>query len=276
MAPVTSKKRRLPPPSEDHEHSDISEDDFQVGLLDGALSGSEDEAEEEEDEDSDYDSSGEGSEESEDEPDEGDEDEESDSEDEDVDQKEKNDAGAAAAGEKLSDLTLAGGDKFAAQRTIAIDSAGNERYMYPEIDPVYDSDDTDAGADGANTIGNIPLDFYDEYPHVGYDINGKKIMRPAKGAALDALLESIEVPKGWTGVTDKETGLGVKLTDEELEMVRKIQMDENAAGYDPYQVSSSSDGVLSLSGRWCVCVTGVLMKCEWGSLRWSTSPQKQR
>ncbi|KAH0602563.1 uncharacterized protein H6S33_008644 [Morchella sextelata] len=230
MAPPTSKKRRLPPPSEDHEHSDISEDDFQVGLLDGALSGSENE----EEDDSDYDSSGEGSsEESEDEPDEGDEDEESDSEDE--DEKEVDDAGTAAAGEKLSDLTLAGGDKFAANRKIAIDSAGNERYIYPEIDPVYDSDDTDAGDDGANTIGNIPLDFYDEYPHVGYDINGKKIMRPAKGEALDALLESIEVPKGWTGMTDKDTGLGVKLTDEELEMVRKIQMDENAAGYDPYQ-----------------------------------------
>jgi ribosome biogenesis protein ERB1 len=267
MAPPTSKKRRLPPPSEDHEHSDISEDDFQVGLLDGALSGSEDE---EEEEDSDYDSSGEGSsEESEDEPDEGDEDEESDSEDE--DEKEVDDAGTAAAGEKLSDLTLAGGDKFAANRKIAIDSAGNERYIYPEIDPVYDSDDTDAGDDGANTIGNIPLDFYDEYPHVGYDINGKKIMRPAKGEALDALLESIEVPKGWTGMTDKDTGLGVKLTDEELEMVRKIQMDENAAGYDPYQVSSSR-GVPSFF--WCV--SGVLMKCDCGSLRWSTSLQKQR
>lgn len=50
------------------------------------------------------------------------------------------------------------------------------------------------------------MSFYDSYPHIGYDINGKKIMRPATGDALDALLDSIEVPKGWTGLTDIHTG----------------------------------------------------------------------
>ena len=74
-----------------------------------------------------------------------------------------------------------------------------------EIDPVYDSDDSDA-QEAPNTIGDIPLSFYDSYPHIGYDINGKKIMRPATKDALDALLDSIEVPKGWTGLTDIHTG----------------------------------------------------------------------
>lgn len=50
------------------------------------------------------------------------------------------------------------------------------------------------------------MSFYDSYPHIGYDINGKKIMRPATKDALDALLDSIEVPKGWTGLTDIHTG----------------------------------------------------------------------
>ncbi|KAG9759782.1 hypothetical protein KCU95_g19868, partial [Aureobasidium melanogenum] len=89
--------------------------------------------------------------------------------------------------------------------TVTTDANGNERYVYREIDPVYDSDDSDAG-DAKNTIGNIPLSFYDSYPHIGYDINGKKIMRPAKGEALDALLDSIELPEGWTGLTDPQTG----------------------------------------------------------------------
>ena len=44
------------------------------------------------------------------------------------------------------------------------------------------------------------------YPHIGYDINGKKIMRPAAGDALQSLLDSIELPKGWTGLTDINTG----------------------------------------------------------------------
>ncbi|VBB72421.1 Putative cytosolic ribosome biogenesis protein [Podospora comata] len=114
------------------------------------------------------------------------------------------------------------------------DANGGERYVYDEIDPVYDSDDSDAQGP-VNTIGNIPLSFYDSYPHIGYDINGKKILRPATGDALQSLLDTIEVPKGWTGLTDVNTGNPLNLTQEELELVRRVQHglvpDE---GYDPY------------------------------------------
>lgn len=97
---------------------------------------------------------------------------------------------------------------------ITEDANGNSRYIYTEIDPIYDSDDSDAPAI-QNTIGNIPLSFYDSYPHIGYDINGKRIARPAKGEALDALLDSIEVPKGWTGLTDPATGKPLQLSQQE-------------------------------------------------------------
>ncbi|RBQ64743.1 hypothetical protein VDGD_04115 [Verticillium dahliae] len=117
---------------------------------------------------------------------------------------------------------------------IVTDANGGVRYEYDEIDPVYDSDDSDAQGP-ANTIGDIPLSFYDSYPHIGYDINGKKIMRPATGEALDALLDSIEIPKGWTGLTDPETGKPLNLTQDQLELLRKIQMNEVPEdGYDPY------------------------------------------
>lgn len=120
--------------------------------------------------------------------------------------------------------------------TIVKDANGRERYVYDEIDPVYDSDDSDA-ATATNTIGNIPLSFYDSYPHIGYDINGKRIMRPAAGEALDALLDSIEVPKGWTGLTDPATGEPRNLTQDELEILRRIQKNElTEDGYDPYPV----------------------------------------
>jgi len=118
--------------------------------------------------------------------------------------------------------------------TITEDANGNPRYLYGEINPVYDSDDSDARAP-TNTIGNIPLSFYDSYPHIGYDINGKKIARPAKGEALDALLDSIEIPKGWTGLTDPSTGKPLELTKEELGIIKRIQMNEvPEEGYDPY------------------------------------------
>lgn len=131
---------------------------------------------------------------------------------------------------------LDNGDEDLRNYRVETDANGNEKYVYDEIDPVYDSDDTDAN-EPVNTIGDIDLKFYDSYPHIGYDINGKKIMRPAAGDALDALLDSIEVPKGWTGLTDPATGKPLNLSQNELELIKKIQMNELQDGFDPYPVS---------------------------------------
>lgn len=115
------------------------------------------------------------------------------------------------------------------------DANGKKRYLYDEIDPLDDSDYS-AVDDETNTIGNIPLSFYEQYPHIGYNINGKKIMRPATGEALDALLDSIEVPKGFTGLTDPSTGKPLELTPEELQLLRRVQQNEvPEEGYNPYE-----------------------------------------
>ncbi|KAF7115567.1 hypothetical protein CNMCM5793_002661 [Aspergillus hiratsukae] len=115
------------------------------------------------------------------------------------------------------------------------DANGNDRFVYDDINPDDNSEYSDAD-DNANTIGDIPLSFYDQYPHIGYDINGKKILRPAKGEALDALLDSIEIPKGWTGLTDPSTGKPLELSQDELELLRKVQMNEIPEdGYNPYE-----------------------------------------
>ena len=115
------------------------------------------------------------------------------------------------------------------------DANGNERYVYDEIN----ADDNSEGSEideTANTIGNIPLSFYDQYPHIGYNINGKKVMRPATGEALDALLDTIDIPNGWTGLTDPKSGKPLELSQEELQLLRKVQQNEFAEeGYDPYQ-----------------------------------------
>ncbi|KAI9755589.1 MAG: Ribosome biogenesis protein erb1 [Candelina submexicana] len=142
-------------------------------------------------------------------------------------------------------------ENFRPNYSVAEDANGNPRYVYKDIDPVYDSDDSEAPAT-TNTIGNIPISFYDSYPHIGYNINGKKIMRPAKGEALDALLDSIEVPKGWTGLTDPATGKALEISQEELVMLKKLQMNEVPEdGFDPYPATieyfSSQTEIMPLS-----------------------------
>jgi hypothetical protein len=43
-----------------------------------------------------------------------------------------------------------------------------------EDEYAYDSSDEE---DIRNTIGNIPTNWYDEYGHIGYDLEGKKIRK---------------------------------------------------------------------------------------------------
>jgi len=204
---------------------DIEEPETEIldGLLEGVFSESEDEAEErssvgEEDESDQYDKASEAR---------------SDGEGDDVlDSDEIPSDGDETSGDK--DDAAAEDDEDIPNYRVTTDANGGVRYEYDEIDPVYDSDDTDAQGP-VNTIGNIPLSFYDSYPHIGYDINGKKIMRPAAGEALDALLDSIELPKGWTGLTDPSTGKPLNLSQEELELLRRVQQQEiPEEGYDPY------------------------------------------
>ena len=248
MAPTTTDRKRNAVTRDAPESSVAeSEAEFGDGLLEGILSqsedsedGSDEDSEEDEEEDDDVLDEIEALD-SDEVPSDG-----PDSETEDINGASKKNNGTKTTPFQhlVSASTLQEDDK--PNYTITTDANGRERYVYEEIDPVYDSDDSDALAI-TNTIGNIPLTFYDSYPHIGYDINGKKIMRPAKGEALDALLDSIDVPKGWTGLTDPATGKPLNLSQDELEILRRIQTNElPEEGYDPYPVRPSATSNYSL------------------------------
>lgn len=54
------------------------------------------------------------------------------------------------------------------------------------------SDDDEDG--DINTIGNVPMRWYDEEKHIGYDRTGNKIARSAKGNGIDAALAAQDDP----------------------------------------------------------------------------------
>lgn len=41
------------------------------------------------------------------------------------------------------------------------------------------------------------MHWYDDLPHIGYDINGKKVLRPAQGDELEKFLSTVENPDSW-------------------------------------------------------------------------------
>lgn len=65
----------------------------------------------------------------------------------------------------------------------------------PADDDRFDSSDEE---DLRNTIGNVPIEWYDDYEHVGYDLNGQKILKTGtKKGEIDNFLDRMEDPDYW-------------------------------------------------------------------------------
>uniref|UniRef100_A0A8D2IVH3 Ribosome biogenesis protein BOP1 n=1 Tax=Varanus komodoensis TaxID=61221 RepID=A0A8D2IVH3_VARKO len=88
-----------------------------------------------------------------------------------------------------------------------------------------------------NTVGNIPMEWYQDFPHIGYDLHGKKIFKPIRTKdELDRFLEKMESPDYWRTVQDKMTGADVKLTDEQVELVTRLQRGHfGEVKFNPYE-----------------------------------------
>ncbi|XP_018357585.1 PREDICTED: ribosome biogenesis protein BOP1 homolog [Trachymyrmex cornetzi] len=89
-----------------------------------------------------------------------------------------------------------------------------------EDEYVYDSSDEE---DIRNTIGNVPLKWYNEYDHVGYDWEGKKIPKPEKGDELDNFLKRMEDPNFWRTIKDPQTGQDVVMSEADIDLIVRIQ-----------------------------------------------------
>uniref|UniRef100_UPI000B4CA715 ribosome biogenesis protein BOP1 n=1 Tax=Lonchura striata TaxID=40157 RepID=UPI000B4CA715 len=75
------------------------------------------------------------------------------------------------------------------------------------------------------------------FPHVGYDLDGKKIYKPLRSKdELDLFLEKMENPEYWRTVQDGQTGAEVPLSEEQLELIRRLQRGNfGDVGFDPYE-----------------------------------------
>ncbi|XP_059365152.1 ribosome biogenesis protein bop1 [Carassius carassius] len=98
--------------------------------------------------------------------------------------------------------------------------------------------DTSDEEDIRNTVGNIPMEWYKDYPHIGYDLDGKKIFKPIRNKdELDEFLDKMDNPDYWRTVQDKMTGADIRLSDEQVDLVHRLQQgkfgDINFNEYEP-------------------------------------------
>lgn len=100
---------------------------------------------------------------------------------------------------------------------------------------VEESDSSEDEVAPRNTVGDVPLVWYRDEEHIGYDIKGKKITKKAKQDKLGSYLESVDDSKNWRKVDDEYNDEVVHITKAEAKLIRKM-LDGKAphADFDPY------------------------------------------
>ncbi|KAF3794778.1 Ribosome biogenesis BOP1-like protein [Nymphaea thermarum] len=103
---------------------------------------------------------------------------------------------------------------------------------------VEESDSTDDKVPSINTIGNVPLEWYEDEEHIGYDISGKKIKKQPRKDRLDAFLAETDDSKNWRRIYDEYNDEEVELTKEETKIIHKLLRGKtphtDVNPYEPY------------------------------------------
>ncbi|XP_039757078.1 ribosome biogenesis protein BOP1 homolog [Pararge aegeria] len=111
------------------------------------------------------------------------------------------------------------------------------------IEPVqqkdeYESGDTSDEEDRVNTVGEVPMWWYNEYPHVGYDLDARRIIKPPQRDHIDDFLKKCEDPEFWRTVRDPATGQDVILSTEDLQLIERLRGSQVPTGqpdeYEPW------------------------------------------
>ncbi|CAK9832887.1 Ribosome biogenesis protein BOP1 homolog [Anthophora retusa] len=111
-----------------------------------------------------------------------------------------------------------------------VSSTSNENDQVDEYE--YDSSDEE---DIRNTVGNVPMKWYNDYDHIGYNWDGKKIVKPQKGDQLDNFLKRMEDPDFWRTIKDPQTGQDVVLSEADIDLITRIQKQKIPDGtFDEY------------------------------------------
>ena len=69
----------------------------------------------------------------------------------------------------------------------------------------------------------MPLEWYKDELHVGYDRDGRKVLRGPRRDRMDRLLAQADGGAGWRTVYDDYNGEEIVLSKEEFGMIQRIR-----------------------------------------------------
>jgi len=99
------------------------------------------------------------------------------------------------------------------------------------------NDESDSSEDEGvlNRVGDIPMEWYEDEDHIGYDVEGRKVMK-SKKSALDKLLESTDDPNAMRTIIDALHDEKKVISNADLQMIFNLQRNRTPnASYEMYK-----------------------------------------
>jgi ribosome biogenesis protein ERB1 len=72
-----------------------------------------------------------------------------------------------------------------------------------------------------NTIGDVPIQWFRDEEHIGYDADGRKILKRARVDHLDHLLQMVDDPTYWRKVFDEREDKEISISREQVRPARR-------------------------------------------------------
>ena len=100
---------------------------------------------------------------------------------------------------------------------------------------VPESDSEEDGPVMRNPVGNVPMEWYKDEKHIGYGLDGKKILRRHNKDSLDRHIDKADDPEAWRSVYDEVNDEELRLTDAEVKLLKHLRSGRYEPGIDPYE-----------------------------------------
>lgn len=141
------------------------------------------------------------------------------------------------------------------------------RAIVTKVERDLDIDDLSSDDEEAkNTIGNVPLEWYDDYDHVGYDLSGRPIGKSQGKDGIDRFLASQDDPNfKWT-IYDPVNDEEITLSKRDVQIIKRLHQgtfahSEASAQVDLTDIYSSEIEIHPM-------YNGTLPKRRWLPSKW--------
>ncbi|KAH9606236.1 hypothetical protein KSS87_005694 [Heliosperma pusillum] len=101
---------------------------------------------------------------------------------------------------------------------------------------VEESDSSEDEVGPRNTVGAVPLEFYKDEKHIGYDLSGKKLKKKERTDTIDRFLTTTDDKKAWRKLWDDYNDEEVIMTKPQLQLlVRMLRGKTPHADANPHE-----------------------------------------